>query len=492
MNNYTDNFSYYDTFLPPEDVVSSVNPFSKAFYSILIGLALWIIKLNFLYLNYLLPLIGLMLLFTGFRVLRNENKWFLSCFIITAFHLFEFSMSIIVNTTIYHKEIYQSPFMTLLPFISIILSFLLFIFLGNGIKTIQKKSNLPEAAGGTVALIVWYAVLCALALLKYNGIIIGVIMLIAFIFIIISLYDISSTLNEAGYTLSPPAFKIPNWLICSAICLAIAAGGICGYMFLGKYNMNWEEFDDSHSQSVKAHLEKLGFPKEVLNDISEDDLSDCKDALIVNVETALHPVNNGREVIEKRVDASGRIVNTHYRVYDQKELIVTSVAIKLPKERETWKFFHHFTWQITPTFYGTECLRIIPAYSYGSNLGWSNGGKLSGRLLYDSGSATYTAPYTSLGTYTHTADDMFFGQSTSEDIYATFSFPQGGTSHRGYVCYTTVANQPGWMLSSWLNYTHRATILEYPNQTAFDNTLKSILDKSDAYISVQDAIQFRP
>ncbi len=490
MNKYQDDFLYNDAFLPPEDIVSSVNPFSKSHRRILIGFALWIIKLNFLYLNYLLPLVGMLLIFTGFRSLKKENKWFSTCFVISIFLLAEFSSTLILNSTIHHKAIYQMPVMTALSVVSILLSFLLFFAFGKGIKSVQKKSNLPEGAGSSLALIIWYAILCALALLSYNGILIGLIMLIAFACILVSLYNISKELNDAGYTLSPPVLKISNWLICSLISLAIVAGSILGYAIWGKYNMQWEQLNPSVHESVKAHLSSLGFPEEILDDLAENDLLECKDALAVNVETKLHPVNNGREVTETRTDLSGRKVITRYTVYDRKELCITSVAVKLSSERECWKIFHHFSWQITPSFCGTECVRIIPAYNFNGSLGWSNGGSLSGRILYDNGNVTYTAPFYSLGSQVHTADDMFFGQSTTEDIYGAFSFPNIGKNHRGYVCYTTMANQPGWMLSSWINYTHKASPVEYPNETAMDNTLKSFLAKSDAYISAQDAIQF--
>lgn len=486
MNNYNE-FLY----LPPEDVVSGVNPFSKALRSILAGFALWIIKLNFINLNYILPLLGILLIFTGFRSLRKENKWFSACFFVSIFLLFEFSTSLIINTTIYHKEIYSMPFMTVLSVVSIFLSFALFFAFGEGIKAVQKKADLPQSAGGITALITWYAVLCALALLQYKGIIIGIIMVIAFIFILISLYDLSKALDEAGYTITPPVLKVPNWLICSFISFAIVAGGICSYAIWGKYNMQWEEHIPPEAESTKLHLASLGFPKEVLNDLTASDLIDCSHALDVKTVTKLHPMNKGREVITTEI-ISGRKTYIHSTVYDQKELCITSVAVKLPGERETWKVFHHFRWEITPQFYGTECIRIIPAYTYGSNHGWSDGGSISAQLLYDLDSKTYTAPFHSLGKQLRTADDMFFGESTSNDIYGAFSFPVNGTNHRGYICYTTAVNQPGWMFSSWIDYSHKLPCVEYPNETALDNTLKGFLDKSDAFISAQDAIQFRP
>lgn len=493
MDKYINTHLFYNyNSAPPEDIVTSVNPCRKAMLFILAGFALTTIKLNFLYLNYTLPLVGLLLSFMGFRTLKSENKWFLSCFVITLFQLLEFSFTLALNTTVFHSEIYQSVPMQVLSHFNALISLFLFFSFGKGIKHVQIKSNIPESAGGTTALIVWYTILYALALIGYSGIIISIIMIIAFVFIIIALYELSNELNDAGYILSPAQIKVPNWLICTALCVSIVSCSIAGYTFCGKYSMDWQITDSTSAscQEIKLQLRSLGYPEYELNDLSENELLQCKGALFVKSESKLHPVNSGREVTNVTM-LNGRKTIIHSTVFDQKELRLTSVAVLLPTAQPSWKVFHHFTWEITPQFYGTECIRIIPAYNFNTAQGWISTGEISGRILYDNNAATYTAPYESLGTFIHTADDMFFGANNSEDIYGAFSFPNQGTNHRGYVSYTTSENQPGWMFSSWIDYTHQKSIL-YPNQTALEENFKSILSKSDSFISAQDAIQFRP
>ena len=65
------------TELPPDDeIVARTNSWEEPVTRIAMGLTLTTIKLNFLWLNYLLPGIGYLMLLLGFRALRRENRWF--------------------------------------------------------------------------------------------------------------------------------------------------------------------------------------------------------------------------------------------------------------------------------------------------------------------------------------------------------------------------------------------------------------------------------
>ncbi len=61
---------------PPEEEIRKTNPWSKPIDFITWGFILTTLHLNFIYLQYILPTIGVILIFLGFRSLRNENKYF--------------------------------------------------------------------------------------------------------------------------------------------------------------------------------------------------------------------------------------------------------------------------------------------------------------------------------------------------------------------------------------------------------------------------------
>lgn len=93
----------------------------------------------------------------------------------------------------------------------------------------QRKVNLPPRAGGAVALIIWYALMCVLAVIQYNGLVIAGAMVIGYIFIIRNIYMLSKELDEAGYSIQTVSIKVTDRCIApfsfqclsSAVLLAI-------------------------------------------------------------------------------------------------------------------------------------------------------------------------------------------------------------------------------------------------------------------------------
>ena len=62
--------------LPPDPgEVQDYNPWQAAMSRILWGMALTTFRLEFFYLQYLLPLLGAALMYLGYRSLRRENPW---------------------------------------------------------------------------------------------------------------------------------------------------------------------------------------------------------------------------------------------------------------------------------------------------------------------------------------------------------------------------------------------------------------------------------
>lgn len=477
--------------LPPDDVVNDVTPWREAMARILTGLALNAITLNFLCLNYLLPAIGMLLILVGFRVLRRENKWFHACWILTAVRTAYYFPTLILNTTIYRDIVNDTAVGSVLAVLNLAVFFALLFCFWRAIRQVQAKAGLQPGANGVVAMIVWYAIICALALLELGGTVFGIVMVVGYICIIRVLYETSEELDTAGYAIRPADLKYPNSTVVKGILAAVLAGCIVGYLFFNSYPMDWQLSEQSCSEEVeevKAHLISLGFPETILEDLTEEDILECKDATYVVVTVQEHPVNDGRRVTE--VDENNALHTYVYTVYDRKELRLTGIAVKLPGDQEEWKLFHHFLWTIDPGFYGTECIHLWPAHRSGE--GWSAAGELTGQVLYNDGDTVYSAPYYSLAAETYTSTSIFWGEQTSTDVFAAFSMPGKGSAHRGYVAYTIQEAQDGYVIDSWINYTHQDSWIQYPVMTAQENRMSGILNLNGPFRLVQDALQFFP
>lgn len=479
---------------PPEEIVADVTPWRHAMNRILFGMALCAITLNFLCLNYILPAVGTVLLLLGFRTLRRENRWLGSCFAVTVIRAVYFFATLVLNTTILQSAVFTPAVTTALTVTNAVLLLALYFCFWRGLLAVQKKAGLPAQAGGALALIVWYALVCVLAAVQYSGWVVPIAMLIGYGFILRSLYRLSGALDEAGYAIAPQPVRVTDRCIALVLAAALGIGCTLGYLFGSSYRMDWQPADTSkqtQTAAIRQQLLDLGFPEAVLNDLTPEDIAACGGALRVVVETEDYPVNDGRNVLWEAYNEKNERYYVQDTVYDVKELRLTGVAVQLPGERETWMVFHHFLWTTDPGFYGTEAIQIRPAYRSIPE-GWSAAGDVTGRVLYDRDGQTFTASYHTLGRQTYTADSVFFGQRTNSDLFAPFSMPRHAEHARGYVAYTAAAVQSGYLLNSWCNYTHQQSLLQYPAVTAMEKRMTSAFGNTGAFYTVQHALQFFP
>ena len=87
--------------MPPDDIVLSVTPWKRAMRMVLIGFALCGITLQFWFLQYVLPIIGILLGLLGFRMLRRENGWFFGCYLLSVVRMIYHYGILIFESTIY-------------------------------------------------------------------------------------------------------------------------------------------------------------------------------------------------------------------------------------------------------------------------------------------------------------------------------------------------------------------------------------------------------
>ena len=74
--------------LPPSDPeVEDYTPWQASIRKIIWGMVLVTFRLEFFYLQYLLPLLGATLLYLGYRSLRKSDPWFTLCWWLSAFLL---------------------------------------------------------------------------------------------------------------------------------------------------------------------------------------------------------------------------------------------------------------------------------------------------------------------------------------------------------------------------------------------------------------------
>lgn len=455
---------------PPAEVTDELSPWRTAMSRIVWGIGWTTITLNFLHLDFLLPCVGAMMMLLGFRSLRRENRWFALGYGCAWVRLLWWLLTFGIRLTVFNGDQIVTELLTRGAWAILLVELGMLLALRNGIRAVQRKTGLP-AQGGT-GLIVWKLISIFLALINLSGLL-ALLFIIVYIFFLVELHQLSKELDEAGYAISPAPVRVSDGGCKRAYTAAIAAVALVCYLFLGKYPMDWKPTKAPTGdavQAVRQELLDLGFPEVVLNDLTEEEILACSGADFVLTETK-----------DEQIDRK-RIVSLSLE-QPENTLRITYVGLRFPGERrESWKLFHHFRWLSNDGFCGTEAIQMWPA-SFSGN--WKLTSEFTGRVLYDHKGEAYASGYHFLGTMTTSG---WLGPS--EDLYAAFSLPSRGENQRGYLIYDVRAMSEGASISSWFNYVHQYSRLQFPVQTAMQAEANGSPGFGWGFCTNQSAFQF--
>lgn len=444
----------------------------QTYEKILFGMGLFGITLNFLFLNQILPFLGALLLFTGFRKLKSENRWLKAGYAGAAFKVVITIVTIVLGSVLEREKIYALYPWKVIAFCGGILQVVLMVclFLGMREELEKRDGNIKNEV--LLHIIIWYAVVTVLAIQEYEGWILGLAIVAAYIGILVELKNMAEKLEQAGYVLEEHTVRISDSRCAAGAVVLTVVGLFIGYTCLGSYYMEWttaKETQDPSIEEIKAHLLSLGFPEEILEDLKEEDILACKNARQVLLNQSDDLLRDGDERLQ-----------------------LDGVAVELEQGGQ-WKVIHHFLWNGKPGFRGTEAVQINPAYQE-LNGGWTAQGELTGQVLYDKDGTSYTAEYASLQNeaYETNQNFPFYGSQQNASIFAEFSMPYRGENCRGYVAYEIKAKERDWWIDSWLNYTHQKNIWQYPVTSAAQNRKQGGWLNERVFSTVQDALQVLP
>ncbi len=450
--------------IPPNDILKKVIPCRRAMNYIIAGLALSAIKINLLWLQFILPSLGFIFLLIGFRTLSHENSWFrlckISAVILNVFNVFSMG----INATIYREAFSDSVYGRSLMVINVFVMILFLIFFAEGLRELQEKAGIKPHTGFLIMMILWYLIAAFLGFAEAEIELLGFVFLILYILFLICLNKAAKALYASGYAIKTVPAKISDKWIYAIVIVAAVISVSCGLIFFSSYPMDWtsvSESEQSEVEDIKAQLLELGFPENVLNDLSEEDIKACDGALELRTEISELPMNNGREVVEKDLGTT-----RYSTVFDVKELVASNIIIKLPSDNENktrWRVFHYFYWQEDPGFWGTEVMELstpkndaIGSFEITSDF--------TGRVMYNKDGQIYSAPYYSVSNKVTVSS--FGYPSRYENIYMEFSMPRDGDSKRCYVTYEFEQMGPPVFISCWVNYVHQKNLFMYPVVTA--------------------------
>ena len=463
-------------FPPPDNVTKTVSPWRKATRQMILGFALMSVIPQIFPLNLILPIAGSISAFLGFRGLRKENKWFFLGYVLSSIALGFEAVSLFLNSSIVRYTAESSAPFTVMAMTSLLLIFMMAVSISAGFITVKKKLQYNSSNFSSYSLIGIMALIIFLALINFTGVLASLV-LIAYVLVFILLIRLSKELDEYGYAIEIASTKNSDKTV-ATICLGLAfLISLAGYIFFSRYPMEWTpqvKTESAQIEEIKTNLLSLGFPDYVLNDLKDEDILECENAVYVDSRSDYQAFNNGRKVTETRG-------NTHYihTEYDEEEVLFTTINVLIDEEKNEWKLFHHFKWVIDKGYFGAEAISVEPSRSHSSPK------EPSGQVLYDFEGITYSSPFLNEGDQTYKSTSPFNPGKTMNMYFAEFSYPLKVENKRGYVTYRTTFFDESVSANSILCYAHNKSPLQYPVKSATE-VLKNVMQDSFAFVRRYD------
>ncbi len=480
----------------PQKIIEEVTPWKTAMIQILLGFGFSAVVIEIFPLNVILPAIGSLLSLLGFRSLRKENRAFSFGYALSiVFFVLEYSELILRAAAIYNDIVQSAPF----QIISRVILFLrLFEILAIvlGVETVRKKAGEEKRTKGWT-LIIWYGIILFLASINYTGMLLGWVVIIAYVAMIIRLYKFSSSLKLAGFAIKPAKVRIGNKMFSAATAVLLVLSIVGVNLFFGTYPMKYEKRADKTSteiSAVKSELSELGFPKNVLDDLSNETILECKGAKKVVVNEAEASIfdrtktvtdKNGETKQEEIKDigfvsvavlVQGEDIEAEYtdeEFYDDE--------LKVPQQ---WKIIHWFKRLDKVGGSSVDCIEILPAYSGSKN--WKGLTVGNGRLLFEKDGESFVGEYRSIKEDNPQSDFSFLaGYEQNSLVYAEFSPPKNCENFRGYFSYDIFGDINKTFINSVITYYAGYDFPNYPASSAKEYVLKKntrLLRNRDTFI----------
>lgn len=443
--------------LPPiPDFIRSCTPWQSAVRKILWGMGLCTFRFEFLYLQYLLPLLGCVLLYLGCRTLCQENRWFrLTGRLAGLFLVIHLTHLVLCATPVMGTIEQNHP-----------LSFglgLLFSLIPMGILFCMRQGTQGAftAPDGTrpkdylgrallaYAVCIAIAIWCELVPLtapSEGPISFGpqitnkslytsrsIAFILVYILVLVWVGRQGKALAGRGYDITPAPVRVPGWTLLAAVFLFAAAAVPTASILSARLPMPppRELSQVQGDQSVRVQLEELGMAPELAELLDDNELEQCREAQMVLPLAPSHLYNqkhlgnwiDGNDVLCPMDDGLSRL---------------TCWAVVLPGRQV--RYYQFFQWTEKPALSLQESftgdLDYYPCDNFSGCLAWTEEGwTLSVPLAVQlgGGQTPEELPAWALEWY----DGELAALGHLKYIpYVTFSMPRKGEEVRGFLAWT--------------------------------------------------------
>lgn len=411
--------------VPSEEMLESVNPWYTPILYIVWGLILNGITLQFLYLQYILPTIGIVLSYLGFRTLRRNGKAFRLAWAISLTELIWHSVFMGLAATPYLPE---GDWVYGLALASTAARLVQLLALRAGVRGVFRKAGVTPEGDPLKSVAVWQVVMLAMAFSPLANSTLAVIAaLIAFIVIVRALFRLGGELGQAGYCFEAAPVRVSGGRLGRCYFFGCVLLVVVGSILVNHTPPEAEVKPENGLAAERQALVALGLPEEFAADLSDEHVRALEGAFHCSYSQDLLRFGSdyGSDSIYDGTNAPERPPAVSAYAGKPNTLLATSNYIELPGYRMA--VLVRFEWGKDGKAYWGDAFSLNDDSDFGSEL-------IGGALLYEKSGQTYTAPILRLesGMVTYTG---FFGTTTHWKTTGSVSFPFGAKRQRGYVLY---------------------------------------------------------
>jgi len=216
---------------PPGDIeVDDITPWKNAMKRVMLGIALYVVTMHYFESFYVIPALGAVLMFLGFRMLRRENRWFRMAYGISI-GLAVWMIPIIgVSNSDYLETFLQLVWVRSIQCLLYGLMFVVLLCLRQGIRTSQVEEGYEPDSKYATVLILLYLISLVMVMLGIPEKSLE-FMLLVYGLILLCQYRAYKSLQDAGYGITPAPVRISEGMVIGVYIL-ISLGAVVGCAFL--------------------------------------------------------------------------------------------------------------------------------------------------------------------------------------------------------------------------------------------------------------------
>jgi hypothetical protein len=410
-----------------------INPWYDSIRLITWGFLLTGFNVNVSQLQYILPTIGVMLLYLGFRNLHKTNRWFYIAWILSGIKMLLQLLGLIIYATPLNTIVKNNM---ALGIIRVILQLVLLSVFRTATRTVFYKEGIKPDRDPILGLLVWtiFITICAFTPME-NSWIVFIPLTIFYLKMIRVLYKIGDDMGVMSDAFIEASVKVSYRVVARGYLITCLVSVIVCSAFANHISLDALKQGVIVDSEIRLKLLRLGFPKDIITDISDDDIAMLSNA--EHVEYSSDLLDYGRR---------GGLFG--------ESLQATTVYVELPDN-----FLYAFVyfvwkdgnahWQDGFNIFGEDDLEL-----------------LNGKLLFHKNGTDYTALIPRLKCEEVTINNWFVGSEVSRQISGAVSYPFHSENQRGYIFYQIKVQDEQYLGVNCFKYMHNS----YPFQLPYKQT----------------------